>query len=84
MNNRNRSILSVVFVILFLSIISFFTYLIHEDIQKMESYTYMIQDSRGNQYFSNSVTETNKTIQFTDMEDRQITLRGVYILIKRK
>ena len=28
--------------------------------------------------------ETNKTIQFTDMEDRQITLRGIYTLIKRK
>ena len=27
---------------------------------------------------------TDKTIKFTDMEDRQITLRGIYTLIKRK
>ena len=59
-------------------------YWIHKDIIREESYVYMIQDGRGKQYFSNSVTETNKTIQFTDMEDRQITLRGIYTLIKRK
>ena len=59
-------------------------YWIHKEIIREESYVYMIQDGRGKQYFSNSVTETNKTIQFTDMEDRQITLRGVYTLIKRK
>ena len=59
-------------------------YWIRKEIIREESYVYMIQDGRGKQYFSNSVTETNKTIQFTDMEDRQITLRGIYTLIKRK